>query len=107
MERDRPHLYLYGGSEKDPFTSPKSGPRRSLAIRDREAHSAHLIHAVQSATLLASTNADLSLPQGATNPGLLLEFAVPRAQAIALDSLENNRKGIELLSIRESDPENL
>jgi hypothetical protein len=104
LPRDRSHIYLDGGGEKQPYVSPRIATSRLPPERNRASHSQALLRAYSEAVQEA-TQHQVARQKGVSSgaPGLYLEFDVPKQEAVALDALENRTKGIELLSARQSE----
>jgi hypothetical protein len=98
----RAHLVLHNTSEAFPFTahSPGGGPK-TLPARDRQTHGQALaaqIHALQQvATEVAAAQQEHHLESGI---GLQIEFVGQPDAELAFQSLGNDPKRIELLSVR-------
>src|SRR5262245_51243763 len=105
--RDLPHLFLEGGSEKAPYTA-YSAPRQRTPLpdRDRAQHasklSSELATAVGQGRAAAAERAPVSGAGGEHDGGFYLEFTLTSGPntAEALQSLEDRKKGIELVAVR-------
>jgi hypothetical protein len=88
---NRPHLFIRQPPDAAPFTAPGSGggSTRSKA-RDRAAHGAHLQAEFEAALPSEEDGARAFRFEFESEPGFALE----------LESLESERKGIELLNVR-------
>lgn len=110
--RDLPHFFIEGGGEKRPYTARGGGGEtKSLPTRDRAQHAAKLSRELNSA-LSAARAGQSERPSDVTTPvtdevspqGLYLEFGLTgELVPEALTSLEDRRKGIELVTVRSSD----
>lgn len=101
MKRDRPHLHIEGGGEKELYTSPKRGDSGLPPARVRAAHARKLEHAIGNALSEARRKLearDETIAEG--ERGFYLEFEIPTAERTALDGLENKPKSIELVAVR-------
>lgn len=113
--RDLPHLFLEGGGAKEPYTSHGGGGSRpQVPSRDRADHAARLADDI-GAAVAEGRGALSTRPAGtpsvaggrAQGPGIYLEFALEAGPSVneALQRLEDQRRGIELLAVREPPPE--
>lgn len=110
--RNLPHLFLNGGGESEPYTAhPAGGGRKRLPDRDRQAHGAKL--ALELATAVGIGRAAVldrppefaaAAGERSAEKGFYLEFSMETTNATgdALASLEDIRKGIELVAVRPS-----
>ncbi|GAA3687147.1 S8 family peptidase [Acetobacter lovaniensis] len=101
MKRDRPHLYMEGGGEKELYTSPKRGDSGLPPARVRAAHAHKLEQAIGNALSEARrklATRDEAVAEG--ERGFYLEFEIPAAERAAVDGLENKPKSIELVAVR-------
>src|ERR1700704_4639485 len=96
--RDRPHFHISGGGESEIYMSPRRPLSGFPPARLRAEHAARLERALgtaiaQSRERLAARDPEIAEGQR----GFYLDFDVPLDQQVALDSLENRRKAIELV----------
>ena len=99
--RNRPHLLMQGGGEREPYTSPRTVITGLPPARIRAAHAHKLMQALGAAITAARQRLaarDNDLAQG--ERGFYLEFAVPAAEWAAIEGLENEPKKIELVAVR-------
>jgi hypothetical protein len=99
--RDRPHLYVEGGGKNEPYTSPRLVLAGLPPARARAAHAARLKQAVDVAIAQARVHIaarEEGIAEG--TPGFYLQFDIPVEHQVALDSLENKNKEIELVAVR-------
>jgi hypothetical protein len=99
--RDRPHLYVEGGGKNEPYTSPRVVLTGLPPARARAAHAARLKQAVDVAIAQARAHIaarEEGIAEGA--PGFYLQFEIPVEHQVAIDSLENKPKSIELVAVR-------
>ena len=99
--RDRPHIYIEGGGENEPYTSPRLVLTGLPPARARAAHSARLKRAVddaiaQARVLMAAREDGIAEGEA----GFYLQFDIPVDHQTAIDSLENKNKEIELVAVR-------
>ncbi|WP_038213265.1 S8 family peptidase [Xenophilus azovorans] len=100
----RPHLVLHNTSEAVPFTarSPGGGPTL-LPERERQAHGQALRGQLQALKPLAAEAAQAQHDRGLeSGVGLQIEFEGQPDVELAFQSLGNERKHIELLSVRKA-----
>jgi hypothetical protein len=99
LPRDRPHLYQHNRAEHEGYVSRRRGRSPVALVRDRAAHAAYLASAftavLDAAGRQAPVHADEARPQG----GLYLEFTLPPDSQPILQSLEDRRRHIELVSV--------
>jgi hypothetical protein len=110
--RDRPHFFIRGGGEKAPYTARGGGGReRRAPERNRASHaallSAEFERAVAAAREARSMRSGEELPATtgvSPTPGFYLEFGLSgELTPEALGSLEDRRKGIEVVAVRPGD----
>jgi hypothetical protein len=102
--RNRPHLHMEGGGQKEPYTSPHLAIAGLPPARARVAHATHLKQALDNAiaqarALIAGREEGLS--EGAA--GFYLQFDIPADHRAAVESLENKPKAIELVAVRSAE----
>ena len=104
VPRNRPHLYLQGGGQSEPYTSPQTVISGLPPARVRAAHAQQLQlamgRALEMARGLVSTR-EAGIAEG--EPGFYLQFDIPAAERAFVDGLENKPKAIELVAVRPSD----
>lgn len=99
--RDRPHLYVEGGGQNEPYTSPRLVLAGLPPARARAAHATRLKQAVDNAVAQARVHIaarEEGIAEGI--PGFYLQFDIPVDHQVAIDSLENKPKAIELVAVR-------
>jgi hypothetical protein len=100
--RDLPHLYLRGSGRPEPYTSKIPPPPHKLPQRERVAHADVLTAAVTQALEAAElTRAERDPGLLSGTPGFYLEFEIPAGAETAAELLENRRKHIELVAVRQ------
>lgn len=110
QSRDFPHIYLPENGQSENYTRPRQGGgSNSPPDRDRLAHARYLEEqigqAIQAANQILNSR-DSQLATGV--PGFYLEFQIKAEELIALKSLENRQKKIELVAVRKiSDQEGM
>jgi Subtilase family len=100
--RDRPHLYLRNNGRPEPYTSKTPPPRSALPQRDRTEHARTIRSALEAALTLAEVRRgerDPDLAHG--TPGFYLDFEIAPGSEIAADLIENRKKSIELVAVRQ------
>ncbi len=100
--REFPHIYLPENGQSENYTRPRQGGgSNSPPDRDRIAHARYLEEqigqAIQQANQILNSR-DSQLATGV--PGFYLEFQIKSEETIALKSLENRKKKIELVAVR-------
>lgn len=99
--RDRPHLYVEGGGQNEPYTSPRLVLAGLPPARARAAHATRLKQAIDNAVAQARVHIaarEEGIAEG--TPGFYLQFDIPVDHQVAIDSLENKPKAIELVAVR-------
>lgn len=100
---DLPHLYLRGGGAAEPYISKRRGGGRKLPQRDRVGHAEALRHALAGAMDAAAVRRQERDPNiAAGTPGFYLDFEIPPGSEDAVELLENRRKHIELVTVRQA-----
>jgi hypothetical protein len=102
LPRDRPHLYLRKNGRAEPYTSKTPPPRSPLPQRDRATHAQVVRSALDAALTLAEARRrerEPDLAQG--TPGFYLDFEIHPGSEVAADLLENRKKNIELVAVRQ------
>src|ERR1700682_2100965 len=93
--RNRPHLHMEGGGQKEPYTSPRLVITGLPPARARAAHAARLKQAlgraIAQARDLIQARED-GVAEGAA--GFYLQFDIPADHQAALESLENKPNAI-------------
>jgi hypothetical protein len=102
LPRNLPHLYLRGNGKPETYTSKLKPPRRPLPQRDRTTHAARLrtaiIAALEAANVRRTEREPALRPE---TPGFYLDFEIQPGSENAAELLENRRKQIELVSVRQ------
>jgi len=102
LPRDRPHLYLRKNGRPEPYTSKTPPPRSPLPQRDRATHAQAVRSTLDAALTMAEAwrrEREPDLAQG--TPGFYLDFEIHPGAEMAADLLENRRKNIELVAVRQ------
>lgn len=104
VERFR-HLFLSGTGVREQYTNPRQGGGRpKFPPRDRTAHGNRLLRQLETvreqAAALGQTRTAFGLD---AKKGICIQFDSEADYGLTLDSLEDGRQGIELLSIRQRD----
>lgn len=102
---NRNHIYLQGQADSQAYVGRGGGRKHLPPARNRQEHAqrlaAELAQALTSARQVASVNVQRT-PDA--TPGYYLEFALSPQSREFIQSLENRQQGIELLSVKTSDP---
>ena len=102
LPRDRPHLYLRKNGRPEPYTSKTPPPRSALPQRDRATRAQAIRSTLDAALTMAEAwrrEREPDLEQG--TPGFYLDFEIHPGSEMAADLLENRRKNIELVAVRQ------
>ncbi|MDJ0845954.1 hypothetical protein [Crocosphaera sp.] len=102
--RTLPHLYLRNNGKKVNYTSTFSGVRKtSPPYRNRVEHAEKLQRKIGEAIEKARRQLESRLSEIAVGkPGFYLEFEVTKDQANAFESLADQHKKLELVSVKPS-----
>lgn len=103
LPRDLPHLYLRGSGKPEPYTSKIPPPRRPLPQRDRATH-AEALRAALAGTFEGVEVRRREREIGVASPGFYLDFEMPAGSEHAAELLENRRRHIELVTVRQEAP---
>lgn len=97
------HLIARGTSRPEPFTSPHRGPSEfEIPLRDRLAHGRRLLDQISVADQAGQNSKAEARAVGLPDPsGILVSFRSEPETALALQSLESERSGVRLLSVRQ------
>ena len=100
LQRNLPHLFVSAWAATEPYTAPGGGGREVPPLRERAAHSAELLRALNVAlgSLRTGPHAEGVQADQQTN-GFILEFRMPRGAEKFVQKLEDRRQQIELLSV--------
>lgn len=98
--RNRSHLFLDGGGQGEPYTSPRTVISGLPPARARAQHAAKLAQSL--ATAVADAQAlrvgrQAGVAEG--EEGFYLQFEIPATERGAVDGLENKPAGIELVAV--------
>ena len=102
LPRDRPHLYLRKNGRSEPYTRKTPPPRSPLPQRDRATRAQAIRSTLDAALTMAEAwhrEREPDLAQG--TPGFYLDFEIHPGSEMAADLLENRRKNIELVAVRQ------
>jgi Subtilase family len=100
--RDLPHLYLRGSGRPESYTSKILSRPHKLPQRERLQHADALAAAVTEALAAAEiTRAEREPGLLTGTAGFYLDFEIPAGSETAAELLENRRKDIELVAVRE------
>lgn len=97
-----PHLFLGRQGESERFVGSGYGTRAPLPPRDRQAHGSRLLLELEDARRRAEElRDDPTTAVGVSTPtGILLEFVSEPGFALAFESLDRRKDGIELRNVR-------
>ena len=99
--RNRPHLYLDGGGQSEPYTSPRRvfsdpPPRRTRSIHARQLERAMGLALSQARRQMATREADVAEGER----GFYLQFEIPITERATVEDLESKRNAIELVAVK-------
>ena len=108
LARNLPHLFVTTWASSEPYIAPGGGGRELPPLREREAHAAELLRALNGAlvTLQASPHPEGVHTQQQAN-GFILEFRMSRGAEKFVQKLEDRRKHIELLNVSDRDADGI
>ncbi|MDT9297803.1 S8 family peptidase [Arthrospira platensis] len=100
--REFAHIYLPENGRSENYTRPRQGGgSKSPPNRDRLAHARYLEEQIGQAIQQANEILNSRDSQLATGvPGVYLEFRIKSEETIALKSLENRKKKVELVAVK-------
>lgn len=101
LPRNLPHFYLQNVGQAEPYTTRQRAQTPPPPPREREAHARRLEEALNRAVAGARARADVRPAREAASGGFYLQFEIPAGNGAFLQKLENRRKGIELVSVRQ------
>jgi len=102
LPRDLPHLYLAGSGKAEPYTTHLRPRGRPLPQRERAVHAEAVRFALAEAMTAAAAQRTEREPDVlAGTPGVYLEFQIPAGSEEAAERLENRKKHIELVALRQ------
>jgi hypothetical protein len=105
LPRDLPHLYLAGSGKGEPYTTHLRPRGRPLPQRERGVHAEAVRFALTEAmTAAAAQRMEREPDVLAGTPGVYLEFEIPAGSEEAAERLENRKKHIELVALRQASP---
>lgn len=104
-QRNLPNFYIAAKGDSQNYTSPGGGGgKKSFPPRNRIQHAETLKQAFEKALENYQQQKLLREPElSVEEAGFYLEFQIPKSELIALDSLENKTKNIELVAVKSSD----
>lgn len=104
LPRDRPHFYLQNVGQPELYTSRQQARTAPPPNRNREEHARTLEAALNRALAGARARAQVRPAEETAPGGFYLQFDLAAGEAGFVQNLENRRKGIELVSVRQDDP---
>src|SRR2546425_6926070 len=102
LPRDRSHFYLQNVGRAEQYTTRQRPRTPPQPIRDREAHARALEGALNQAIAGARERAQVRPPAEAAAGGFYLQFELPPGNERFVQNLEDRRRGIELVSVKQS-----
>lgn len=103
LPRDLPHLYLAGSGKAEPYTTHLRPRGRPLPQRERGLHAEAVRFALAEAMTAAAAQRTEREPDVLAGiPGVYLEFEIPAGSEEAAERLENRKKHIELVALRQA-----
>ena len=103
LPRNRPHFYFQNVGQSEQYTTRQRPRTPAPPPRERETHARALETALNRALEGAHARAEVRPPAEAASGGFYLQFQLPPGSAEFVQNLENRPKGIELVSVRQSD----
>src|SRR5262245_42988496 len=100
--RDRPHILVRGTAQPEAYRPhPKVIDRTvPLSPRDRRGHGTSLASEfAQARSVIEERREDVGITVADAEPGLYIQFESQAGFFLALESLENKPKGIELVAV--------
>jgi hypothetical protein len=103
MAENYKHIFLSGNAKKEKYrSSPKQGKQPKIPQRDRSAHSAKLLQQFENIwKQKEELNQARTAEKIATREGTYLSFTSAADHDLVTKSLENIKKGIRLLNVKE------
>ncbi len=103
-EQRLPHLFLFNTADTTPYEYPGGGGNSdTLPVRERQSHAQHLLGQLSQARSESETQKETLVARGLpTKAGVHLELASEPGFGLKLESLEDRRSGIQLVTVRES-----
>ncbi len=103
---NRHHIFLHGRAANEAYVGPSAPRRYSIPSRNREEHARRLAAELRQALASARQSANVTVQRAPDDtPGYYLDFALRPESLEFIQSLENRQQGIELLSVKSSDPD--
>jgi hypothetical protein len=103
LPRDRSHFYLQNVGQPEQYTTRQRPRTPPPPVRERETHARALEAALNRAIEGARARAEVRPPQEVASGGFYLQFQLPPGNTEFVQNIENRSKGIELVSVRQSD----
>lgn len=103
LPRDRSHFYLQNVGQPEQYTTRQRPRTPAPPVRERETHARALEAALNRAIEGARARAEVRPPEEVASGGFYLQFQLPAGNTEFVQNIENRSKGIELVSVRQSD----
>ena len=102
LPRNLPHLYLLASGKPESYVSKTPPPKWKLPQRDRPVHANVLFKEMATALSAAEVRHSQREPNiAAGTPGFYLDFVIPAGSENAVELVENRKKHIELVAVRQ------
>jgi Subtilase family len=98
LPRILPHIYVEYSGQPEPYTSRSGGSTPAPPVRERAAHANRLLRSLDAALGQLQTGI-LAESAAGSDTGFILEFRLPLGTEKFVESLEDRRQHIELLSV--------
>lgn len=103
---NRHHIFLHGRAESQAYVGRGGGRKHLPPSRNREEHARRLAADLTQALASARQFGNVTVQRAPhETPGYYLDFALRPQSLEFIQSLENRQQGIELLSVKTSDPD--
>lgn len=103
--RELPHFYLHDVGRSEPYTTRLRGRTAGAPIRDRERHARRLEELLGAALQLRQHQLGEPVAGEPVSDGFYLQFQLPAGNEAFLNSLEDRRRHVELVSVKRGDEE--
>jgi hypothetical protein len=103
LPRDHAHFYLENVGQSEQYTTRQRPRTPPPPVRDREAHARALEVSLNRAIEGARARAQVRPPEETATAGFYLQFELSPGNTEFAQNIEDRRRGIELVSVRQSD----
>ncbi len=103
--RELPHFYLHDIGRSEPYTTRMRGRTATAPMRDREGHARRLEELLGAALHVRQEQLKALVPGEPASNGFNLQFQLPPGNEAFLNSLEDRRRHVELVSVKRGDEE--